>query len=269
MTVGRLPNVEGGIQPTLLTTTGDIMYASSASNPARLGIGSTNQVLGVTAGVPAYQASSKSTLTTTGDILYASAANTLQRLGIGSNAQVLTVASGVPSWATPTASTTTLSSVASGSLSGSSTVISGLTQDNLQLIIGDVNVSTSTILRVRVNSNSTSNYFYTVNAIVDTGTYDFNTYLTTSPNNGILVSDGLNVRTGSTNNGFVINFTNCKATGMTYFWFSSRFVESGAATNDAFATGQGYFGVAAQVTSLEIYLSTGSFSGGTYKVIGG
>jgi hypothetical protein len=54
MTVGRIPNVEGGIQPTLLTTTGDIMYASSASNPARLGIGSSAQVLTVASGVPSW-----------------------------------------------------------------------------------------------------------------------------------------------------------------------------------------------------------------------
>jgi len=54
MTVGRLPNVEGGIQPTLLTTTGDIMYASSASNPARLGIGSSAQVLTVASGIPSW-----------------------------------------------------------------------------------------------------------------------------------------------------------------------------------------------------------------------
>ena len=53
MTVGRIPNVEGGIQPTLLTTTGDIIYASSASNPARLGIGTANQVLRVNSGATA------------------------------------------------------------------------------------------------------------------------------------------------------------------------------------------------------------------------
>jgi hypothetical protein len=53
MTVGRLPNVEGGIQPTLLTTTGDIMYASSASNPARLGIGTASQILAVNSGATA------------------------------------------------------------------------------------------------------------------------------------------------------------------------------------------------------------------------
>ena len=54
MTAGRIPSVEGGIQPTLLTTTGDIMYASSASNPARLGIGSSAQVLTVASGIPSW-----------------------------------------------------------------------------------------------------------------------------------------------------------------------------------------------------------------------
>jgi hypothetical protein len=53
MTVGRIPNVEGGIQPTLLTTAGDIMYASSASNPDRLGIGTAGQVLQVNSGATA------------------------------------------------------------------------------------------------------------------------------------------------------------------------------------------------------------------------
>lgn len=58
MTVGRLPSIEGGIQPTLLTTTGDIMYASSASNPARLGIGSAGQVLTVASGIPSWATAS-------------------------------------------------------------------------------------------------------------------------------------------------------------------------------------------------------------------
>lgn len=63
MTVGRIPNIEGGIQPTLLTTTGDIMYASSASNPARLGIGSSAQVLTVASGVPSWATPSSGGMT--------------------------------------------------------------------------------------------------------------------------------------------------------------------------------------------------------------
>ena len=37
-----------------MTTTGDMIYSSSGSTPARLGIGSAGQVLNVTAGIPAW-----------------------------------------------------------------------------------------------------------------------------------------------------------------------------------------------------------------------
>lgn len=83
---------------SVLTTTGDILYASAANTPARLGIGATNFVLGVVGGIPAWIASPTSVLTATGDILYASAANTLAKLAAGSNGQVLTLAAGIPSW---------------------------------------------------------------------------------------------------------------------------------------------------------------------------
>jgi hypothetical protein len=45
MAVNRLPNIEGGVQPTLFTTKGDIIAASSASNPVRLGVGTDAQIL--------------------------------------------------------------------------------------------------------------------------------------------------------------------------------------------------------------------------------
>ena len=100
MATNRVPDGNGGITPSTLTVTGDTLYASAAQTPARLPVGSTNQVLGVTGGIPAWQASPQSTLTATGDVLYASAANTPARLGIGSASQVLTVSGGIPSWQT-------------------------------------------------------------------------------------------------------------------------------------------------------------------------
>lgn len=42
------------IPKTLTSTTGDIIYASSANTPARLGIGSTGNVLTVSGGIPAW-----------------------------------------------------------------------------------------------------------------------------------------------------------------------------------------------------------------------
>ena len=60
--LGYLDGVSSAIQTQLdaktakstLSTTGDIYYASSANTPARLGIGSTDQVLKVSGGVPAW-----------------------------------------------------------------------------------------------------------------------------------------------------------------------------------------------------------------------
>jgi hypothetical protein len=51
------------VPKTLTTTTGDIIYASAANTPARLGIGSTDQVLKVSGGVPAWATASSGALT--------------------------------------------------------------------------------------------------------------------------------------------------------------------------------------------------------------
>ena len=62
-------NIDG-----LLTTTGDTYYASAAGTPARLGIGSTSQVLTVSGGVPSWAtpASGGMTLLTSGSLTGAS-----------------------------------------------------------------------------------------------------------------------------------------------------------------------------------------------------
>jgi hypothetical protein len=46
--------IDAQIPDALLTTTGDTIYASGASTPARLGIGTTGQVLTVAGGVPTW-----------------------------------------------------------------------------------------------------------------------------------------------------------------------------------------------------------------------
>ena len=48
----------GAIPKTLTTTTGDIIYASGANTPARLGIGSTGQSLVVASGIPSWATAS-------------------------------------------------------------------------------------------------------------------------------------------------------------------------------------------------------------------
>lgn len=51
-------NIDG-----ILTTTGDTFYASAAGTPARLGIGSTGQVLSVSGGVPSWATASSGGMT--------------------------------------------------------------------------------------------------------------------------------------------------------------------------------------------------------------
>ena len=66
--IGYLDGVTSAIQTQLdgktakstLTTTGDIYYASSANTPARLGIGSTGQVLTVASGIPSWATTTSS-----------------------------------------------------------------------------------------------------------------------------------------------------------------------------------------------------------------
>lgn len=104
-------------------TTGDLLYASGTNTLAKRGIGSSNQVLTVSGGVPTWATiTSVGTIGTgvwqgtavgatyggtgqsswvAGEIVYSSATNTLRGLTIGATNQVLTVSGGAPVWAYP------------------------------------------------------------------------------------------------------------------------------------------------------------------------
>jgi hypothetical protein len=58
-------NIDG-----ILTTTGDTFYASAAGTPARLGVGTTGQVLTVASGVPSWATPASSTPTFVGCAVY-------------------------------------------------------------------------------------------------------------------------------------------------------------------------------------------------------
>jgi hypothetical protein len=112
--------------------------------------------------------------TTLGDIEYrSSTANTNTRLGIGSTGNILTVAGGVPTWAAP-ASAGGMTSIASGSLSGSSVALTSIagTYKDLKLYVNDVNCSTNGS-NVRITVNSVTDYDRTlVNADTTSTVFD-------------------------------------------------------------------------------------------------
>jgi hypothetical protein len=99
--------------------------------------------------------------TTLGDIEYrSSTANVNTRLGIGSTGNVLTVAGGVPTWAAPAAGGA-YTQLATGSLSGSSVVISSISGSYKHLYLKVVNAQASSgRIGLRVNGSSSADYAY-------------------------------------------------------------------------------------------------------------
>jgi hypothetical protein len=98
-------------------------------------------------------------MTTTGDTIYSSSGSTPARLGIGGTGDVLTVAGGVPSWAAP-AGGGGMTSLASGSLSGSSVDLTSISSsyNNLQLVIRNAQFTNNAEVSIRLNNLSTSIY---------------------------------------------------------------------------------------------------------------
>lgn len=202
----------------------------------------------------------KSTVTTNGDLIYGTGSATITRLGIGSTGNVLTVSGGVPTWAAP-ASSGGYTSLASGSLSGSSlslTMISGSYKD---LILRLVNYYGSSDADITVTVNNT------------TGIY----YLTSSPDtyNVNLNSTNFNItrngQDGSDGDNFVdlkildyANTTSNKIMESTYVFLNV------GGSSSSYNLGQAW--IAAKLTSainrIDLTLSAGTFSAGTYVLYG-
>lgn len=130
---GVLPIANGGTNLSTYTT-GDTLYASATNVLSKLAIGSSNTVLTVSGGIPAWSLVSLtasvsgalpianggtgqttkaaafdalSPMTTGGDLIYGGASGTGTRLANGTSGQVLTSngTTTAPSWQTPTSST--------------------------------------------------------------------------------------------------------------------------------------------------------------------
>lgn len=158
------------------TTAGDVDYYTSSTAKARLGIGTTGQVLTVAGGVPSWASPSDQTpLTTKGDLF--TFTTTDARLGVGTDGQVLTAASGQPTglqWSTPVAGGMTL--ISTTTLSGASVTLSSIPQTYKSLVMYVRNYLPATngqLLRFRYNSDAGANRYGTNDLGVSTsGTYN-------------------------------------------------------------------------------------------------
>jgi hypothetical protein len=108
MTTGRLPSVEGGIQPTIVDAKGDLITATAADTPARIAVGANDTVLtadsttatglkwaavaagggGLTLIVPSSTANSGGTVSTSAGVVTASGVSSVSLNGIFSSTYV-------------------------------------------------------------------------------------------------------------------------------------------------------------------------------------
>ena len=267
MTKARdLASNASGAAPTIIDAKGDLVVGTAADAAARVAVGTANQTIladsSQTAGVK-WAASPTSVLGTTGDILYASGANTLAALAAGTSGYALTAngAGVAPSYqAIPTGSMTQL---ATGTLSGTSTSITGISsayQDLRLLIKGayDVNSNTGTI---RVNSDTGS--------VWEFNSFNSGTSTLGQTNNAAGIIMGVVGNSVANSNEHVIYFPDYANT--TTFknvtcWFMGS--NSTPTYRSSLYTG-GYRGSTSAISSIQIYNSSGgSWSGGTYVLYG-
>ena len=130
------------IPKTLTTTTGDIIYASGANTPARLGIGSTDQVLKVTGGVPVWA-------TPAGGGKVLQVVNATYNTSTSSSTDTF-IDSGLTATITPTASTSKI--LVLSNLAYGRTISAAM---KTRLVRGSTTIASGTLFNMYTNSSFT------------------------------------------------------------------------------------------------------------------
>jgi hypothetical protein len=253
-----------GIQDALTTQKGAVQLSDSTST--------TSSILAATptAVKSAYDLAAaaipKSTVTTNGDVIYATGSSAVTRLGIGSAGQVLTVAAGVPSWAT--AAGGGMTSIASGSLSGSSLALISIvgTYKNLVLVLRNYTTGTDFDLNCKINS------------LVTAGDYSYNLWESATTNGSAAASATYyNSTVFGLNNSLIDNTDGDNSLVLTvndYADTTANKIMTGFQSYKR-STGQktvlqsfGSVNTTAAVTAITLTPSAGTWTAGTYTLYG-
>ena len=232
MTTGRLPSVEGGIQPTIVDAKGDLITATGADTPARIAVGANNTVL---------------------------TADSSTSTGL--------------KWATPAgAKSFALLNSGGTALSGNSTVtVSSLSgYDQFLIIVKNVSGSNNRpLINVRFSGDTGVNYNNVGGTNESSSPYDV-TYIVQSVRNfdndyiDFIVGPSSTATTFGAGAMFVHG---ANTSGIKVFQVNSGF-DNGAGNSAQTRNFQGYWNNSAVISSVTIYVNTGTFDAGTIFIYG-
>jgi hypothetical protein len=203
--------------------------------------------------------------TTAGDVDYYTSATAKARLAIGTTGQVLTVAGGVPSWSTIAAGAYT--SLATGSLSGSTTSITGFSSAYRDLYIRVVSPKVTTTIvnpRMEFNNDSGAKYIY-CNAYAGDATTRANNGTGTTPVNYAQGTLGNTVANSDT---WFIYIPEYSATDNVKIWQAKQATYAAGAGNTYNLVQDGMYMSASAITTVRLFLGSQTFNGGSYTVFG-
>jgi hypothetical protein len=245
MTVGRIPSVEGGIQPTILDAKGDLIVATGNDSPNRLAVGANNLVL-------------------TADSAQATGVKWADPLPsqTGQSGNYLTTNGTAASWGAISAGGMTL--ISTTSLTGTSVTLSSIPQTYVHLNIIVVSHRTNfngENLAVRFNADSNANRHYNNTAYGNTSNNTpANTFVTVSP----AILTGV---TNSLTNVFIPFYTDTAT--RKFLTSQSIGVDSATATNSGMRISTGFYNQNGATTSLVVLAQDGgTFQAGTVYLYG-
>lgn len=228
MSTGRLPSVDGGIQPTIVDAKGDLIVATAADTVSRLAVGSNDQVL------------TADSTTATG-VKWAAAA------------------SGGANW--------TLLNSGGTLLSGSSTVtVSGISgKDKIFVLIDSASCADAYFtIRLRLNTDTGSNYNFAGTTITANSTYAASNFSGEPLQNNTSYSlANISSNTSSTVSGYAL-ITGANSSGVKVITSNAGGTPSGGNTQGLYNYG-GFYNSSSTISSVSLVV-TGSFDAGTMYV---
>lgn len=200
-----------------------------------------------------------------GDLVVGSATNDSGVLAVGTTDQVLTVDSSTATglkWAAAAGGAGNMVQIATGTLSGSSVVISGLSSytDLVVFVYNTTNNTANGTFYLRVNATATNHDmrgWYTAGVYTPFG----------STNDSDFYISALDTVRTSNNNVATIKLTNCKNAGFTDIDWFSAWMQAGTSTIQA-QVAKGIYTKSEAVSSITLRSGGGTWSAGTYTVWG-